>query len=86
MDYLLAEIKGRNGGLSMVLSDKTVFDVIPSFVNIRAYDDDYKLQNGEWFVVDEFSSKSYCLDILKIILMQLRTLIYPKSYIERLRM
>lgn len=65
MDYLLAEIKGRNGGLSMVLSDKTVFDVIPSFVNIRAYDDDYKLQNGEWFVVDEFSSKSYCLDILK---------------------
>lgn len=65
MDYLLAEIKGRNGGLSMVLSDKTVFDVIPSFVNTRAYDDDYKLQNGEWFVVDEFSSKSYCLDILK---------------------
>ena len=65
MDYLLAEIKGRTGGLSMVLSDKTVFDVIPSFVNTRTYDDDYKLQNGEWCVVDEFSSKSYWLDILK---------------------
>ena len=65
MDYLLAKIKGRNGGLSMVLSDETVFDCVPDFSNARAYDDDYKLQDGEWFVVDEFSSKSYCLDILK---------------------
>lgn len=65
MDYLLAKIRGRNGGLSMVLSDKTVFEDIPNFMNARAYDDDYKLQDGEWFVVDEFSSKSYCLDILQ---------------------
>lgn len=65
MDYLLAEIKGRNGGLSMVLSDKTVFEEIPNFMNARAYDDDYKLQDGEWFVVDEFSTKPYCLDILQ---------------------
>lgn len=65
MDYLLAKIKGRNGGLSMVLSDETVFDCVPDFSNARAYDDDYKLQDGEWFVVDEFSTKSYCLDVLK---------------------
>lgn len=65
MDYLLAKIKGRNGGLSMVLSGETVFDSIPDFSNARAYDDDYKLQDGEWFVVDEFSTKTYCLDVLK---------------------
>lgn len=36
MDYLLAKIKGRNGGLSMVLSDETVFDCVPDFSNARA--------------------------------------------------
>ena len=65
MDYLLAKIKGRNGGLSMVLSGETIFDSIPDFSNARAYDDDYKLQDGEWFVVDGFSTKKYCLDVLK---------------------
>lgn len=84
MDYLLAKIKGRNGGLSMVLSDETVFDCVPDFSNARAYDDGYKLQDGEWFVVDEFSTKSYCLDVLKTILMQPHTLICPNIFIERL--
>lgn len=65
MDYLLAKIRGRGAGLSMVLSDQTVFEDIPNFTNARTYDDDYKLRDEEWFVVNEFSTKPYCLDVLK---------------------
>lgn len=64
MDYLLAKIKGRGVGLSMVLSGETVFDDMPDFSNARAYDDDYKLCEGEWFVVENFSVKPYCLELL----------------------
>ena len=53
MDYLLAKIRGRGAGFSMVLSGETVFDNIPDFSNARAYDDDYKLHDGEWFVVND---------------------------------
>lgn len=64
MDYLLAKIRGRGAGFSMVLSGETVFDNIPDFSNARAYDDDYKLHDGEWFVVNDFSTKSYCIELL----------------------
>ena len=64
MDYLLAKIRGRGAGFSMVLSGETVFDNIPDFSNARAYDDDYKLHDGEWFVVNDFSTKSYCIGLL----------------------
>lgn len=64
MDYLLAKIRGRGAGFSMVLSGETVFDNIPDFSNARAYDDDYKLHDGEWFVVNDFSTKSYSIELL----------------------
>lgn len=64
MDYLLAKIRGRGAGFSMVLSGETVFDNIPDFSNARAYDDDYKLHDEEWFVVNDFSTKSYCIELL----------------------
>lgn len=65
MDYLLAKIRGRGAGFSMVLSGETIFDSIPDFSNARSYDDDYKLHDGEWFVVNDFSTKSYCIELLK---------------------
>lgn len=64
MDYLLAKVKGRRDGISMILSDSTVFEDIPDFTNAKIYDDDYKLHDDEWFVVENFSTKDYCLDIL----------------------
>jgi hypothetical protein len=60
MDYLVAKTRGRQSGYALVLSNKTVFDEIPDFSNTRAYDDDYKLQEGEYFVLENFSSKEYC--------------------------
>ena len=65
MDYLIAKTKGKRGSFYKVLSDQTTFEDIPDFANSREYDDEYKLQEGEWFVVEQFSQQSYCLDLLK---------------------
>lgn len=67
MDYLFARTKGKRGSFYKVLSDKTVFD-IPSLDNCRQYDDEYKLHEDEWFVINEFSEKEYCIEFLTITL------------------
>ena len=54
MDYLVAKTKGKRGSFYKVLSDKTTFEIIPDFANSREYDDEYKLQEDEWFVVEHF--------------------------------
>ena len=64
MDYLLAKTKGKKGTIYKVLSDKTTFEEIPVFANSREYDDEYKLQDDEWFVVNQLSRQAYCLDIV----------------------
>lgn len=64
MDYLIAKVRGRGESYSMVLSDKTVYDVIPDFTNSRPYDDEYKLRDDEWFVVENFREKPYYLELL----------------------
>lgn len=65
MDYLVAKTKGKRGSFYKVLSDKTTFEEVPNFVNSREYDDEYKLQNDEWFVINQFSQQSYCLDFVR---------------------
>lgn len=65
MDYLLARTKGKKGSFYKVLSDKMIFDKLPNLDNSREYDDEYKLQDNEWFVVGNFSQKNYCIDFLK---------------------
>lgn len=65
MDYLVAKTKGKKGSIYKVLSDKTTFEEIPAFANSREYDDEYKLQDDEWFVVNQLSRQAYCLDIVK---------------------
>lgn len=65
MDYLIAKTKGKNGSFYLVLSDQTTFDELPDFKNARKYNDEYKLHDDEWFVVDHFSEQSYCIDFLK---------------------
>ena len=65
MDYLVAKTKGKKGSFYKVLSDKTTFEEIPVFANSREYDDEYKLQDDEWFVVNQLSRQAYCLDIVK---------------------
>lgn len=65
MDYLVAKTKGKRGAFYKVLSDKTTFEDIPDFASSREYDDEYKLQDDEWFVVNQLSQQIYCMDFVK---------------------
>ena len=65
MDYLVAKTKGKRGSFYKVLSDQTTFEIIPDFANSRGYDDEYKLQEDEWFVVEHFSQQTYCIDFIQ---------------------
>lgn len=65
MDHLIAKQKGRGNNYAKLITNKTLYDTIPDFGNSRAYDDDYKLKDNEWFVLENFSTKEYCPDLLK---------------------
>lgn len=59
MDYLLARIDTRKkANMRMVLSDITTYDGVDTSRS-REYNDDYKLHDGEWFVVDGFKEKPF---------------------------
>lgn len=65
MDYLLARIDTRSkSNMRLVLSDKTTYqDVVLD--NAGEYNDEYKLQDGEWFVVNDFREKPFFKEWLK---------------------
>ena len=59
MDYLLARIvTQRHDNTRLLLSDLTTFEDVEVNVSIP-YNDERKLQHGEWFFVEEFSQKDY---------------------------
>lgn len=65
MNHLLAKTKGKRGDYFKVISNKKIFDIPDSFNNSVEYDSNYILEEDEWFVISEFSTKEYCLDFLK---------------------
>jgi len=70
MDYLFAKTRGKvRGNLYKVLSleNNTVYEDVPSIERTHEYDDEYKIheEQNEWFVINNFSMKPYCLDFLK---------------------
>lgn len=64
MNHLIAKLKGKGNNYSKLITDKTLYDTIPDFSSSRGYDDDYKLHDNEWFVVENFSTKTYCISLL----------------------
>lgn len=59
MNHLLAKIKGRNGGFFKVMSDERgVFDM-PEFSDNKPYSPSYKLDDGEWYKLDNILSRDY---------------------------
>ena len=63
---LIAKLKTDEDGIYYkVVTGKDAFIDDFEFDNARVYIDDYKLEPGEWFVVDDFSSKEYCIVLLK---------------------
>ena len=59
MDFLFAKTKGKTGTFLKVLSDKTIYYRIPSFANSRPYNDELKLLDDQWFVLEQFIKKTY---------------------------
>ncbi len=84
MDYLIAKTKGKRGSFYKVLSDQTTFEDIPDFSSSREYDDEYKLQEDEWFVVEQFSQQSYCIDFVKNNFVATNFSFMPKEKYEKI--
>ncbi len=64
MNNLIAKIKGRNGNFFKVISDELIFNLPTDLDNPIEYNTDYKLEDDEWFAIEQFSEKEYCIDFL----------------------
>ena len=68
MNYLIAEIKkrGKKDKIFKVFSSIDEIYPLPSDLdNPKTYDSDYKLEDDEWFHIQDFKNTDYCIDILK---------------------
>lgn len=65
MNYLLARISDRRNGIRCVLANVEVYAVPDTLNSAIQYAADDSLEDGEWFYLDAFSDREYCLDILK---------------------
>lgn len=65
MDFLMTRTKGRGFADFIVMTSDTSFYQDINIVKGIAYNNEYKLQDGEWFVLDSFTQKSYCWNLLK---------------------
>lgn len=64
---VIAKLKRRgrsSEAFCQIFNDKVVYTV-PSFENSIEYDDERKLEDGQWFCVEEFVHQDYCPDYLK---------------------
>lgn len=64
MNHLLAKIKGRNIDFFKVISNEVIFELPADLENPIEYNSDYKLEEDEWFAIEEFSGKEYFIDFL----------------------
>jgi len=64
MNHLLAKTKGRNGDYFKVISNEEIFELPDDLNNPKEYDTDYKLEDDEWFAIEDFSEKEYFIDFL----------------------
>jgi hypothetical protein len=65
MNHLLAKTKGRHGDYFKVISNEEIFELPEDLGNQIEYNSDYKLEDDEWFAIENFSQQEYCIDFLK---------------------
>lgn len=63
MDYLLARIRDRKSGMRLLLTEEKIYD--PCLDNVLPFSPADALEESEWFYLDKFSERQYCLDVLK---------------------
>jgi len=64
MNHLLAKKTGRNGEYVKMISDEDIFNLPDDLDNPLEYDTDYKLEDDEWFGIENFSETDFCIDLL----------------------
>lgn len=65
MNHLLAQKKiGRSEEYVKMISDEDIFNLPDDLDNPHEYDTDYKLEDDEWFGIENFSETDFCIDIL----------------------
>lgn len=64
MNHLIAKTKGRTCGYFKVISDVEIFLLPDNLHNLIPYETTYILEDDEWFAIDNFSAKDYCIDFL----------------------
>lgn len=65
MDHVFAKEKGRLGQYAKLFSDKNIYKLPEELGNAVEYDASYKLEENEWYMLSEFSTRDFCIDILK---------------------
>ncbi len=64
MDYLLAKVKDKRNPYRILMADKAVYIKPDTLEDCIRYEPANKLEDDQWFYVDEFSQKDYCMDLL----------------------
>ena len=65
MNYLIAKKKRTNNTYYLVLSqDELIYEIPADLLNIKNYDTNYKLEDDEWFGIQNFSNTDYCIPLL----------------------
>ena len=59
MNYLIAKLKGNGNNFLKVIASKNDILEMPDLTNIQNYTPEYKLEDDEWFKLDNFLSKNY---------------------------
>ena len=64
MDYLFAKVNDRRNKYRILLSDVTVYENI-ELNDVIEYQPSHVPDDEQWFFIDLFSEKLYCIDLLK---------------------
>lgn len=59
MNYLLAKIKGRGENFLKVIATRDSIFNVPDLTTTQSYSSTYKLDEGEWFNLDNFLERTY---------------------------
>ena len=59
MNYLLAKLKGRSNDFVKVIASRNLILDTPDLSTTKAYAPEYKLEDEEWFILDDFLARNY---------------------------
>lgn len=66
MNYLLAKVNDRKEKYRKIISADTIFYNLPTDLSSHhEYTPAYKLEDDEWYSINDFSKKDFCIELIK---------------------